>query len=220
MLAAFLSTFGRVEEINLLRSAARTAYGDYIFQMCLTQEGFQAIHETIVSRDRQMMVIVEGRRPRCWSCKQLGHISKFCPQKDPPKAPATAAATVTTETTATTVSTVTISNATPEKEPDQAQQKKADDWIEVTHKKKKSPKKAEDKTTSASHAKEMEPVPAKATTSAVFIPTSVTAPISSSILLQPRLEKKPRANQFPSHQFPLLQKHKKHKKLQWRQPQI
>ena len=74
VLAAFLSSYGSVEEITLLRSAAGTAYGDYVFRMCLTQEGFQAIPETIVSRERQMMVVVEGRRPRCWSCKQLGHI--------------------------------------------------------------------------------------------------------------------------------------------------
>ena len=139
VLAAFLSTYERVEEINLLRSAAGTAYGDYVSRMRLTREGFQAIPETIVSRDRQMMVVAEGRRPRCWSCKQLGHISKFCPQKDPPKTPAAAAATVTTATAATaaTVSTATICDATPEKEPDQAQPKKADDWIEVTGKKKK-----------------------------------------------------------------------------------
>ena len=185
VLAAFLSTYGCVEEINLLRSAAGTAYGDYVFRMCLTREGFQAIPETTISRDRQMMVIVEGRRPRCWSCKQLGHISKFCPQKDPPKTPAAAAATVTTQTAASTVSTVTISDATPEKELDQAQQKKADDWIEVTRKKKKSPKKAEDKSTSASPAKEMEPAPAKATTSAIFIPRLVTAPIPAHITEHP-----------------------------------
>ena len=141
VLAAFLSTYGRVKEINLLRSAAGTAYGDYVFRMCLTREGFQAIPETIVSRERQMMVVVEGRRPRCWSCKQLGHISKFCPQKDPPKAPAAAAATVTKETAVTTVSTATISEATPEKELDQAQPKKADDWIEVIRKKKNPRKK-------------------------------------------------------------------------------
>ena len=87
VLAAFLGAYGSVEEITLLRSAAGTAYGDYVFRMCLTREGFQAIPETIVSRERQM-VVVEGRRPRCWSCKQLGHISKFCPKKDPPHASA------------------------------------------------------------------------------------------------------------------------------------
>ena len=120
VLATFLSAYGSVEEITLLRSAAGTAYGDYVFRMCLTREGFQAIPETIVSRERQMMVVVEGRCPRCWSCKQLGHISKFCPKKDPPKAPAV---TVTTEAVATTVSTATISETTTGKEPDQAQPK-------------------------------------------------------------------------------------------------
>ena len=85
-----------------------------------------------------MMVVVEGRHPRCWSCRQFVHISKFCPQKDPQKAPTAAAAT---ETAATTVSTVAISEIRTGKELDQAQLKKAEDWIEVTRKK-KSPKKA------------------------------------------------------------------------------
>ena len=134
VLATFLSAYGCVEEINLLRSAAGMAYEDYVFRMCLTREGFQAIPETTISRERQMMVIVEGRCPCCWSCKQLGHISKFCPQKDLPKA---AAATVAAETTATTVSTATISETrTSEKESDHAQPKKVEDWIEVTRKKK------------------------------------------------------------------------------------
>ena len=132
VLAAFLSAIGHVEEINLLRSTAGTAYRNYVFRMCLTREGFQAIPEIIVSRERQMMVIVEGRRLRCWSCKQLGHISKFCPKKDPPKAPAAAAATVATEAAATTASIVTIRETGSEKEPDQAQPKTVEEWVEVT----------------------------------------------------------------------------------------
>ena len=137
VLATFLGAYGCVEEINLLRSTAGTAYGDYVFRMCLTREGFQAILETIVSRGRQMMVIVEGRCLRCWSSKQLGHISKFCP----PKAPAAAAATVATETAATTASIATISETRSEKEPDQAQPKTVEERIEVIRKKKEiSPK--------------------------------------------------------------------------------
>ena len=84
-----------------------------------------------------MMVVVEGRRQRCWSCKQLGHISKFCPQKDPPSA---AVSTASTTTTTATITTATISS-TIAKESGQVQPKKA----EVTRKKKKSPKKVEDK---------------------------------------------------------------------------
>ena len=63
VLVAFLSKFGRVEESNLLRSAAGTACGDHVFRICLDREGFQAIPEVITRRERQMVVVVvvEGR---------------------------------------------------------------------------------------------------------------------------------------------------------------
>ena len=121
VLATFLSAYECVKEINLLRSAAGTAYEDYVFPICLTREGFQAIPETIISRERQMMVVVEGRRPHYWRCKQLGHISKFYSQKDLPNA---AAATVATEIAATTVSTATINSKIKTSEKDHAQLKK------------------------------------------------------------------------------------------------
>ena len=38
VLAAYLSAFGKVEEINLLRSPAGTAYGDYTFRLCHPQD--------------------------------------------------------------------------------------------------------------------------------------------------------------------------------------
>ena len=76
VLASYLSKYGRVEEVALQRSANGTAYGDYTFRICLSREGFQAITEIIISRDRQMMIIVESRRPRCWNCKQLGQRNK------------------------------------------------------------------------------------------------------------------------------------------------
>ena len=101
VLAAYLSAYGKVEEFNLLRSPAGTAYGDYAFRLCLTREGFKAILETLVSGDRQMMVVVEGRRPRCWACKQIGHIGKFCPLNTE-NTENTAETTTTTATTTTT----------------------------------------------------------------------------------------------------------------------
>ena len=77
VLALYLSVFGKVEEINLLRSPVGTAYGNYTFQLCLMRDGFKAIPKTLASGDWQMMV--EGRHPRCWRCKQIGHVAKFCP---------------------------------------------------------------------------------------------------------------------------------------------
>ena len=196
VLAAFLSRYRRVEESNLLRSASRMAYGDHVFQLSLTREGFQAIPEIIISRERQMMLVVEGQRPCCWSCKQLGHISKFCSQKDPPSA---AASTATTATTTATITTATISSTTA-KESGQVQPKNMEEgWTEVTRKK-RSPKKVEDKastmtiTATASPAKgtdsERSPQqsPPKSPPKAPqYIPKSVTAPISWNIVEHPVL---------------------------------
>ena len=122
VLASFLSAYGRVEEINLLRSAAGAAYGDYMFRLCLTREGFSAIPEIIISRERQMMVIVEGRRSRCWGCKQLGHIAKFCPPKDQQNATAATVATATKVITAS-ISSEQPTKGTAEKDPGSVQSK-------------------------------------------------------------------------------------------------
>ena len=65
ILASFLSTYGRVEDVSQLRSAAGVAHGDYVFRICMAREGFQAIPDTILSRETQMMVVLEGKRPHC-----------------------------------------------------------------------------------------------------------------------------------------------------------
>ena len=141
VLAAYLSSYGQVEEYNLLRSPAGTAYGDYAFRLCLTRDGFKAIPETLISGDRQMIVMVEGRRPRCWSCKKIGHISKFCPEK---LENAATAATAATTTTTTTASTATISKTAETQDPSQGQPKTNDKegWSEVTRRR-GSPKQGE-----------------------------------------------------------------------------
>ena len=133
-LAAYLSAYVQVEEINLLRSPAGTAYGDYTFRLCLTTDGFKAILETLISGDRQMMVVVEGRRPRCWAGKEIGHIAKFCQQKGE-----------STTAITTTATTTTISKQAEAQGPGQAQPQTSDQegWTEVTRKRKGSPKQGE-----------------------------------------------------------------------------
>ena len=147
-LASYLSAYGKVEEINLLRSPAGTAYGDYTFRLCLTRDGFKAIPETLISGDRQMMVMVEGRRPRCWGCKQIGHIAKFCPQKT--EGSDKSAVPTTTATTDTTATTSTISKKAEVQGPGQVQPKtnNQEGWTEVTRKRRGSPKQGETGTTS------------------------------------------------------------------------
>ena len=133
VLAAYLSAFGHVEEYNLLRSPAGTAYGDYAFRLCLSRDGFKAIPKTLICGDRQMMVMVEGRRPRCWGCKQIGHIAKFCPQR-----PDNKASTTTTKDVAAT--TITINKEAEAKGPGQVQPKNNQEGrTEVTKKRRGIP---------------------------------------------------------------------------------
>ena len=70
VLAANLSSNGGVEDYTLTTSAHRTAYGDYAFTIMLDREGFHVIPHTIKYRDTTMMVVVEGKRLLCRSCKQ------------------------------------------------------------------------------------------------------------------------------------------------------
>ena len=65
VIAAYLSSYGGVEEYTQITSAHGTAYGDFSFTMVLDRGGFNAIPHTIAYRNTTMTVIVEGRKPLC-----------------------------------------------------------------------------------------------------------------------------------------------------------
>ncbi len=147
VLAAYLSAYGHVEESSLLRSSAGAAYGDYAFRLCLNRDGFKAIPDTLISGDRQMMVMVEGRRPRCWGCKEIGHIAKFCPQRPENKA----STSTTTTTTTKDAAAPTITKEAEAKGPGQVQpQNNQEGWTEVTKKRRGSPKQGGEKSPNTS----------------------------------------------------------------------
>ena len=110
VLAAYLSIYGGVEQVTQVTSTRGTAYGDYVFVMCLDRGGFNKIPHKIRYREQTMTVIVEGRKPLCWFCNNIGHFSKSCPQKTTKTTPATT--TTTTETTTNTTNTTTTIAAT------------------------------------------------------------------------------------------------------------
>ena len=47
----------------------------------MDSEGFQAVPHILTNKEQQITVVMEGRRPLCWSCKQLGYLVGYCPQK-------------------------------------------------------------------------------------------------------------------------------------------
>ena len=125
VIAAYLSSYGGGEDYTQITSAHGTAYGDFSFIMILDRGGFNAIPHTITYKNRTMAVIVEGRKPLCWNCKQLGHFSRSCPQK------ATTIATnkTTTATNDTNETNTEAKNSThPEKE---SQPNKDEGWTLV-----------------------------------------------------------------------------------------
>ena len=107
VLAAYLSIYGGVEQVSQVTSTRGTAYGDYVFIMCLDWGGFNKVPHKIKYRDQMMTVVVEGRKPLCWACNKIGHFSKNCPQKT--------TTTATTTTTTTTTAPEIITTKTPTK---------------------------------------------------------------------------------------------------------
>ena len=65
VLAAYLSIYGGVEQVTQVTSTRGTAYGDYVFDMCLDRGGFNKIPHKIRYQDQTMTVIVEGSKPLC-----------------------------------------------------------------------------------------------------------------------------------------------------------
>ena len=152
VLTAYLSIYGGVEQVTQVTSTRGTAYGDYVFVMCLDMGGFNKIPHKIRYRDQMMTVIVEGRKPLCWSCNKIGHFSKNCPQKP------TIITTTTTTTTTTATPSPVIAAITPTKTTENQQETPTENeegWTQVTRKKggKKTPPKklatTENKTTDA-----------------------------------------------------------------------
>ena len=58
--------------------------------MNLKREGFDNIPDCIPFRNQLITVLVEGRRPHCWNCRQKGHVARNCPKRVPQKLTPTA----------------------------------------------------------------------------------------------------------------------------------
>ena len=123
---AYLSIYDGLEQVSQVTSTRGTTYGDYVFIMCLDRGGFNNVPHKIKYRDLTMTVVVEGRKPQCWSCNKIGHFSKNCLQK-----------ITTTTTTTTTAPEIIITTPTKiiENHPENPNKKDEEGWTQVTRKK-------------------------------------------------------------------------------------
>ena len=174
VIAAYLSSYGGVEDYTQIKSAHGTAYSDFTFPMILDRGGFNAIPHTISYWDTMMTIIVEGRKPLCWNCKQLGHFLRSCPQKDTiatNKMTANDTTNTTNYTTNTTVKTTTTTTAAKEKANTDTgvQPHKEEGWtlVKVGKKKKSSP------------TKTTEAIPTTTSTTTIALDTTIAAPVTT-----------------------------------------
>ena len=123
-----------------------------------------------------VVVVVEGRQPHCWSCKQIGHLTKVCLQRTadlvqwPRKAKInnTNNSTNTTGTTDTTKDTTSKTTDTTNVTPEETSNK----WMQVTQRRRK---KKEEELPKAPAPKESTPTKSKTPQP----PSSVTQRIPS-----------------------------------------
>ena len=137
VLTAYLSIYGGMEQVTQITSNSGTAYGDYVFIMCLDRGGFNNIPHIIKYRDQSMMVVVEDRKPLCWHCRKIGYFSRTCPQKTTTTTTMTTTTTAPETSSATTITTtVTDTTTTPivENIEDHPNKKDEEGWIQVTKK--------------------------------------------------------------------------------------
>ena len=132
VLAAYLSRYSSVEEVLPVWTTDRTAHSDYILNICLDREGFQAISHVIAYEDQQMMVVVKGEGLLCWSCKQVRHLARSCLQK--------AATSNNTTTIHTTLTNNNQEKASNTQKPGNHSNNPEEGWTQATRKK-KSPSK-------------------------------------------------------------------------------
>lgn len=65
---AFFAKYAQVGDAVRALSKTGVATGDFGFLVTLHRKGFLNIPNTLTGRVRNMFLIVEVRRPLCWSC--------------------------------------------------------------------------------------------------------------------------------------------------------
>ena len=82
-LGAFLAAYGTVESATTVRGKMGVPVGEHIFMVSLHRKDFDKIPDAIIYGDQKLTVMLEGRRPHCFNCRQQGHLARECPKNRP-----------------------------------------------------------------------------------------------------------------------------------------
>ena len=81
-LAAYMLQFGDI--VSATHDGMRW---EWRFDIMLDVKNFYSVPNWLEMEGRRLPVIVSGRKPACWHCGEIGHLSAVCPGKKAPKKP-------------------------------------------------------------------------------------------------------------------------------------
>ena len=81
-LAAYMLQFGDI--VSATHDGMR---GEWRFDIMLDMKTFYSVPNWLEVEGHRLPVIVSGRKPACWHCGKIGHLSAVCPGKKAPKKP-------------------------------------------------------------------------------------------------------------------------------------
>ena len=80
-ITAFFQQYGEVVSLSSRVSRIGFPFLEWDIQIYLDREGFDSIPELFTDQGLRLPVVVEGRRPLCWNCSRMGHLSAECLNK-------------------------------------------------------------------------------------------------------------------------------------------
>ena len=81
-LAAYMLQFG-----DIVSATHDGMCGEWRFDIMLDMKTFYSVPNWLEVEGRRLPVIVSGRKPACWHCGEIGHLSAVCPGKKASKKP-------------------------------------------------------------------------------------------------------------------------------------
>lgn len=84
LIGSFLLKYGEIVSIQ-----CDEIHGTWFFDILLDKENFTNIPFFLEAGEERLPIIVAGRRPTCWNCSEIGHLTSECPQKKPTPNPKT-----------------------------------------------------------------------------------------------------------------------------------
>ena len=82
-MASYFACHGLVDKAYVIRRRSGLGSTDMEVLVTMNRQEYRDVPNIIMCGSHKIFVVVEGRRPHCWSCGAAGHMAKACPERYP-----------------------------------------------------------------------------------------------------------------------------------------